>query len=74
MLFPPYLECLEGKIVIYKEQFISFVVLSNVTVNDRGFEAVVRALDTIYFPSYFQRDMEGRTWSTSRMLEKNRLK
>jgi hypothetical protein len=61
----PYLECLEGKIVIYKERFISFVVLSNVTVNDRGFEAVVRALDTIYLPSYFQRDMEGRTWSVA---------
>ena len=43
----PYLECIEGQIIIYRERFIAFAILSNVEVDEKGFRANrVRQFDT----------------------------
>ena len=43
----PYLEEqeLSGKILVYKEKFVGFVVMSDIEMNEKGFKATVQALD-----------------------------
>ena len=59
----PYLECLEGQIIIYRERFIAFAILSNVEVDEKGFRANVRALDPIFHPPYISNEIDGLKWS-----------
>ena len=64
----PYLECIEGQIIIYRERFIAFAILSNVEVYEQGFRANVRALDPIFHPPYITNEIDGLKWSMAGAL------
>lgn len=63
----PYLEEqeLSGKILVYKEKFVGFVVMSDIEMNEKGFKATVQALDPLYQPYQHHKEIEGRTWQIS---------
>ena len=48
-ILQPYLEeqKLDGRIIIYKEKFVGFVLINNVEMSQKGFKADIQALDPL---------------------------
>ena len=63
-ILQPYLEeqKLNGRIIIYKEKFVGFVLINNVEMSDKGFKADIQALDPLMYPSEHYHDIEGKRW------------
>ena len=66
-ILQPYLEGqkLNGRIILYKEKFVGFVLISNVEMSERGFKADIQALDPLFQPYEHHQDIEGRKWKIS---------
>jgi hypothetical protein len=71
----PYMECLEGQIIIYRARLVAFVVLFDVECDERGFRANVWRLNIIHLPQYAKRLAEHKvlqvacTWNSIRLLD-----
>ena len=71
----PYLENLEGKMVIYRARMVAFVVLFHVECDGHGFRANVWRLNIIHLSHYAKRLAEHKiwqvacTWNSIRLLD-----
>ena len=63
-IIQPYLEDqqLEGKVIVYKEKYAGFVVISDVEMTEKGFKASIQALDPLDQPYEHHKHIEGSTW------------
>ena len=63
-ILQPYLEDqqLEGRVIVYKEKYAGFVVISNVEMTEKGFKASIQALDPLDQPYEHHKHIEGSRW------------
>ena len=63
-ILQPYLEDqqLEGRVVVYKEKYAGFVVISDVEMTEKGFKASIQALDPLNQPYEHHKHIEGSRW------------
>ena len=60
-ILQPYLEeqKLEGRVIVYKEKYAGFVVISDVQMTEKGFKANIQALDPLDQPYEHHKHIEG---------------
>jgi hypothetical protein len=60
----PYLEDqkLDGRVIVYKEKYAGFVVISDVEMTEKGFKASIQALDPLDQPYEHHKHIEGSRW------------
>ena len=63
-ILQPYLEDqkLDGRIILYKEKYAGFVLISDVEMSEKGFKASIQALDPLDQPYEHHKDIEGSKW------------
>jgi len=63
-ILQPYLEDqqLEGRVIVYKEKYAGFVVISDVEMTEKGFKASIQALDPLDQPYEHHKHIEGSRW------------
>ena len=63
-ILQPYLEeqKLEGRVIVYKEKYAGFVVISDVEMTEKGFKASIQALDPLDQPYEHHKHIEGSRW------------
>ena len=63
-ILQPYLEDqqLEGRVIVYKEKYSGFVVISDVEMTEKGFKASIQALDPLDQPYEHHKHIEGSRW------------
>jgi len=63
-ILQPYLEGqkLEGRVIVYKEKYAGFVVISDVEMTEKGFKASIQALDPLDQPYEHHKHIEGSRW------------
>ena len=63
-ILQPYLEeqKLDGRIILYKEKYAGFVVISDVEMTEKGFKASIQALDPLDQPYEHHKYIEGSRW------------
>ena len=63
-ILQPYLEDqkLEGRVIVYKEKYAGFVVISDVEMTEKGFKARIQALDPLDQPYEHHKHIEGSRW------------
>ena len=63
-ILQPYLEDqkLEGRVIVYKEKYAGFVVISDVEMTEKGFKASIQALDPLDQPYDHHKHIEGSRW------------
>ena len=63
-ILQPYLEKqkLNGRIILYKEKFVGFVLINNVEMSEKGFKADIQALDPLFQPYEHHQHIEGSKW------------
>ena len=63
-ILQPYLEGqkLEGRVIVYKEKYAGFVVISDVEMTEKGFKASIQALDPLDQPYGHHKHIEGSRW------------
>lgn len=63
-ILQPYLEDqqLEGRVIVYKEKYAEFVVISDVEMTEKGFKASIQALDPLDQPYEHHKHIEGSRW------------
>ena len=63
-ILQPYLEDqqLEGRVIVYKEKYAGFVVISDVEMTEKGFKASIQALDPLDQPYEHHKHIEGSSW------------
>jgi hypothetical protein len=63
-ILQPYLEGqkLDGRIILYKEKYAGFVLISDVEMSEKGFKASIQALDPLDQPYEHHKDIEGSKW------------
>jgi len=63
-ILEPYLEeqQLEGRVIVYKEKYAGFVVISDVEMTEKGFKASIQALDPLDQPYEHHKNIEGSRW------------
>ena len=63
-ILQPYLEeqKLEGRVIVYKEKYAGFVVISDVEMTEKGFKASIQALDPLDQPYEHHKHTEGSRW------------
>ena len=63
-ILQPYLEeqKLEGRVIVYKEKYAGFVVISDVEMTEKGFKASIQALDPLDQPYKHHKHIEGSRW------------
>ena len=63
-ILQPYLEeqKLEGRVIVYKEKYAGFVVISDVEMTEKGFKANIQALDPLDQPYEHHKHIEGSRW------------
>jgi len=63
-ILQPYLECqqLDGRVIVYKEKYAGFVVISDVEMTEKGFKASIQALDPLDQPYEHHKHIEGSRW------------
>ena len=63
-ILKPYLEeqQLEGRVIVYKEKYAGFVVISDVEMTEKGFKASIQALDPLDQPYEHHKHIEGSRW------------
>lgn len=63
-ILQPYLEeqKLEGRVIVYKEKYAGFVVISDVEMTEKGFKASIQALDPLDQPYGHHKHIEGSRW------------
>ena len=63
-ILQPYLEDqqLDGKVIVYKEKYAGFVVISDVEMTEKGFKASIQALDPLDQPYEHHKHIEGSSW------------
>ena len=63
-ILQPYLEeqKLEGRVIVYKEKYAGFVVISDVEMTEKGFKASIQALDPLDQPYEHHKHIEGSSW------------
>ena len=63
-ILQPYLEeqQLEGRVIVYKEKYAGFVVISDVEMTEKGFKASIQALDPLDQPYEHHKHIEGSRW------------
>lgn len=53
---------LEGRVIVYKEKYAGFVVISDVEMTEKGFKASIQALDPLDQPYEHHKHIEGSRW------------
>ena len=63
-ILQPYLEeqKLDGRVIVYKEKYAGFVVISDVEMTEKGFKASIQALDPLDQPYEHHKHIEGSRW------------
>ena len=63
-ILQPYLEDqqLEGRVIVYKEKYAGFDVISDVEMTEKGFKASIQALDPLDQPCEHHKHIEGSRW------------
>ena len=63
-ILQPYLEDqqLDGKVIVYKEKYAGFVVISDVEMTEKGFKASIQAIDPLDQPYEHHKHIEGSRW------------
>ena len=63
-ILQPYLEGqkLDGRIILYKEKYAGFILISDVEMSEKGFKASIQALDPLDQPYEHHKDIECSKW------------